>query len=67
MHEKIQFIACNVRGMNTLGKRQELAEQWERDKIDVAMISETKKQEPWRTEDLGANMHVSSVQGLTRS
>ena len=43
MHEKMQFIACNVRDMNTLGKRQELAEQRERDQIDVAMISETQK------------------------
>ena len=42
-HEIIQFIACNVRGINTLGKRQELARQWENDKVDVIIISETQK------------------------
>ena len=68
MLEKMQFIACNVKGINTLGKRQEFAEQWERDKIDVAMISETQKQqEAWRKEEVGANTHVFTVQGLSRS
>ena len=43
MHTKIQCAACNVRGMNTLGKRRELADQCEKDKIDVAMLSETQK------------------------
>ena len=43
MHTNIQSMACNIRGRNTLGKRQELAEQWEKDKIDVAMLSERQK------------------------
>ena len=43
MHEKLQLIACNVRGINTHGRRQELSEQWERYKIGIAMISEAQK------------------------
>ena len=41
MHTKIQFTACNVRGINALGKRQELARQWAKNDIDIAMLSET--------------------------
>ena len=67
MRESMQFIACNVRGTNALGKRLESAEQWGRDKIDVAMISETQKtQEAWRKEDLGASMHAFTAQGHAR-
>ena len=43
MHEQLQFIACNVRGINTLGKRQELARQWETDKVYAAMTGEKQK------------------------
>ena len=69
MHEQMQFIACNVRGINTPGKKQDLTEQWGRDKIDVAMISEVQKNTGGieKGAPLGASIHASIAQGLTRS
>ena len=39
MPTKIKLTACNARGINTLGKKQELARQWETYNIDIAMLS----------------------------
>ena len=43
MHTKLKITACNVRGINTLGKRPELAWQGEKDNIDIALLSETEE------------------------
>ena len=40
MHQSINTVTTHVRCINTLGKRQDLAQQWEKDKIHVAMLSE---------------------------
>ena len=40
---KVSKIQMHVRGINTLGKEQELANQWEKGKINVAMLSDMQK------------------------
>ena len=39
----INTVTANIHCINTLGKRQELAKQWEQDKVHVALINETKR------------------------
>ena len=43
MFSRIKVTIANVRGINAFGKRQQLAKQWEEDKVDIAMLSETQK------------------------
>ena len=43
MHKKIMLTLCNERNINAIAKRQQLAQQWEAEKIDVALMSETNK------------------------
>ena len=41
MHQTNNIVMTNVRCINTLGKRQELAQQWEKYRVHIAMLSET--------------------------
>jgi hypothetical protein len=43
MHTKINLTVENVRGINELSKRQQLAATWYNDNIDIALVSETQK------------------------
>ena len=43
MFQTINTVTTNVRCINTLGKRQELAQQWEKDNVHVAMLSEIQR------------------------
>ena len=43
MYENMHAITANIRGINSCGKRQILAAKWEREKIDIALLTETQK------------------------
>jgi hypothetical protein len=43
MDKTIKISVNNERGMNAISKRQQLANQWEAEDIDVAMMGETNK------------------------
>ena len=43
MHENLQAITANIRGINACGKRQTLADKWEREGVDIAMLTEVQK------------------------
>ncbi len=43
MHETIRAITANIRGINASGKRQILSTKWEKEGIDIAMLSEVQK------------------------
>ena len=40
MHENIKAIPANIRGINASGKRQILSAKWEKEGIDIALLSE---------------------------
>ena len=41
MFTKLSTVVANIRGINSWGKRQRLAKQWERETVDMALLSET--------------------------
>ena len=43
MHENIRAITANIRGINSCGKRQILSTKWEKEGIDIALLSEVQK------------------------
>ena len=43
MHTKLNLCINNERGINTIAKRQQLAAEWEQEKIDIAIMAETQK------------------------
>ena len=43
MHHCIKISVNNERNMNAIAKRQQLANQWEEERIDLAMMGETNK------------------------
>ena len=43
MFENIKAITANIRGINTCGKRQTLANKWEKECVDLALLTEVQK------------------------
>ena len=43
MHENLKAITANIRGINACGKRQILSAKWEKEGIDIALLSEVQK------------------------
>ena len=43
MHKQINTVTMTVRCINSVGKRQELAKQWEKDKLHSALLGETQR------------------------
>ena len=43
MHENLKAITANIRGINACGKRQTLADKWEREGVDIALLTEVQK------------------------
>ena len=43
MHENIKAITANIRGINASGKRQILSAKWEKEGVDIALLSEVQK------------------------
>ena len=60
-------IVANVRGINALGKRQQLATQWEEDKVDIVMLTEMQKtHEEWNKVCNGETMPASTAPALAQ-
>ena len=43
MHERLNAITANIRGIHTSGKRQILANEWEQEGIDIALLTEVQR------------------------
>ena len=43
MFQNFKTITANIRGINACGKRQILSAKWEKEGIDVALLSEVQK------------------------
>ena len=43
MHENLNAITANIRGINSCGKRQILSDKMEKEGIDIALLSEVQK------------------------
>jgi len=43
MHENIKAITANIRGINASGKRQIPSTKWEKEGVDIALLSEVQK------------------------
>ena len=43
MHEDLRAITANIRGINSGGKRQTLSKKWEKEGIDIALLTEVQK------------------------
>ena len=67
MHENIKAITANIRGINASGKRQIPSTKWEKEGVDIALLSEVQKNTGgMKKKDNGENTQSSSARELTQ-